>query len=131
MPDLSSGPESVWGPGVEGEELAFVLSLSTRFRLLAAVGLGAQHKAEQSIDHARITAGATHGDVRHNAHIALADDLHELHDGVALRAECFDTDAIRFGFRAPSGADGLGFAESTQPRGLGFAGGLLHVRIGR
>src|SRR5438876_9449857 len=79
--------------GGEGEEPGLAVRLSTGFRLLAAIGLGAQHQPQQSIDHAGIAAGATHGDVRHDAHIALADDLHELHDGVALRAESLDTDA--------------------------------------
>ena len=100
--------------GGEGEEPALAVRLSTGFRLLAAVGLGAQHEAQQSVDHARIAAGATHGDVRHNAHIALADNLHELHDGVPLRAECLDTDAICLGFCAPGSADGLSFTKSTQ-----------------
>ena len=66
--------------------------------LMASIGLIAKHQAQQPIHQTGASAGAAHRDVRYDAHVALADDLHELHHGVALRAERFDTGAIRFRF---------------------------------
>src|SRR5690348_217319 len=48
--------------------------------------LVAQHHAKQSIHQSRVRRSAAHRDVRHNPHIAIAHDLHQLHDRVALRA---------------------------------------------
>jgi hypothetical protein len=52
----------------------------------SAIRLIAQHEAEQTIDDAWIGTRATDGDVRHNANVAFANDLHQLHDRIALRA---------------------------------------------
>src|SRR5439155_10487136 len=55
--------------------------------LMASIGLIAKHQAQQPIHQTCATVGSAHGDVRHDAHVAFAHDLHELHHGVALRAE--------------------------------------------
>ena len=62
--------------------------------------------------------GAGDGHVRHDAHVAFADDLHQLHDRVALRADGVHARAIGFGFRVARGADGFGFAERAQAGGF-------------
>ena len=70
-----------------GGDTAPYLRISLAVLAFGAVGLVAQHEAEQTIDDAWIGVGAADGDVRHNPHVAFANDLHELHDRVALRAE--------------------------------------------
>ena len=48
----------------------------------------AKYQTEQTIHQPGAAVGAAHRHVRHDAHGAVADDLHELHHRVALRAKC-------------------------------------------
>jgi len=68
---------------------------SVFFGRFLAVVLAAQHDAKQSIHQAIAAVRAVHRHVRHDAHIAFANDLHQLHDRVALHADGFDAGAIR------------------------------------
>src|SRR5262245_38600185 len=72
---------------------------------------------------------AAHGDVWNDAHVALADNLHELHYGVALGTECFDAHAIRLRLGSAGRANGFGLATGTQSCRLRFTGGLLDVGV--
>ena len=103
---------------------------STWLGLLTAAGLLAQHQADQAIDHAGVGSGAADGDVGHDPDVALADNLHELHDGVALRTQRLDTYPIGFCFGLAGGSNGFGFADGAQPQGFSLASGLLDVRVG-
>src|SRR5258708_24619941 len=107
----------------------FRIVLSALLRIRLAVSLAAQHDSKQTIHYAWVAARAAHGYVRNDAHVALADDLHELHNGVALRAQRLDASPIGLGLCAASSTDGLRFAQRPQPRGLGIAGRLLDTPI--
>lgn len=50
------------------------------------------------------TSCASNGDVGHDADVAVADNLHKLHDAIALSAEGFYAGAIDFGLA--NGANG-------------------------
>ena len=105
-------------------------NISALFRRLAAAGLVSQHEADQTVHHARVGAGAAHRDVGDDAHVALTDDLHKLHDGVTVSAEGLDARAIGFRFGVAGGADGFGIAHGAQSSGFGFARGVLDVGAG-
>src|SRR5215207_3135468 len=93
------------------------------------VRLVAQHEAEHPVDHSGICRRTTDIHVGDDADVAFAHDLHELHQRVALRAERFDTDAIRLRFRTARGANSFGFAQRLQTCGFGLARGLFDVRV--
>jgi hypothetical protein len=68
------------GRGATGATESVVLAFG-------AAGLVAQHEAEQTIHHPWIGVRAADRHVRHNANVAFADDLHQLHHRVTLRAQ--------------------------------------------
>src|SRR5262249_17908394 len=67
-------------------------------------------------------------DVRDDLDGALADDLHHLQGGEALRAERVDTRAVGLGARRAGRPDGVRFAGATQPGRIRLAAGLLDLR---
>ena len=74
------------------------------------------HQADESIHQAVPASAVVDGHVGHDAHVALAHDLHQLHDRVALRPDGVHAHAVGFGLRIAGGADGLGFAQRAQAR---------------
>lgn len=66
-----------------------------------------QHHAEQAVHQSGICARAVDGLVGDDANVAFADDLHELHHRVTLRADHFHADTVGFGLGPAEGADGL------------------------
>src|SRR5215472_18707010 len=94
-----------------------------------SVSLVAEHQSQQTIDQTRIGARATDRYVRHNPHVSVADDLHELHDRIALRAQRLDADPVSLGFRRSGRPNGFSIAMRSQPHCLSFAGGLLDLRV--
>lgn len=84
-----------------------------------------QHHSEQSIHQPSAATIAGYGHIRDDTHVALTDDLHELHHGVTLRPERFNAGPVGFSLRVAGGADGLSLAEGAQARGFGFTGGLI------
>jgi hypothetical protein len=56
----------------------------TGFRGLVAIGLAADHQAEQAVHQPGIGIGACHGHIRDDAHVAFTNNLHQLHGGVRL-----------------------------------------------
>lgn len=95
-----------------------------------AVGLIFEHQAQQAVHHARVRIRTAYRHVRHNPDVPVADDLHQLHDRVALRAQRIHAGPIGLGFRRARGANRFRIAMRPQADRLGFAGRLLDLRIG-
>lgn len=97
-------------------------------RFLSVV-LVAQHDAKQTIHQTVAAAGAIHCHVRHDANIAFANDLHQLHNRVALRTDGLDTGAVGLRLSITRRTDRLGFAQCAEADGFRFTGRVLHAGV--
>lgn len=65
--------------------LPVLFFLTRSDRLFAGGDLILQEQPQQRFSQSAALAIAAHGDIRHDAHVLIADDLHDLQDRIGIR----------------------------------------------